>query len=247
MPVCAHILFGYMATIGVYDSGIGGLTTAKIILDRFAGNDLYYLADNLNHPFGSRDEDSLKEVVRNGIKAVRAHSDFTVLACNTASSVTDEKDVFKLLPPIGSCGREASETLILATPRTLSKIKCGDLFKVAETAELATLVEIQASLKCFKNSLDMSELLPYFASKLFKFKGVKNVILGCSHYLYCMPQISKVLGDATFIDGNENLCASLAEHIESKPEKISKIKFEFTSQNEEKKYAKILQILMNKQ
>ena len=38
-----------MAVIGIYDSGIGGLTSAKIILERFGGNDVYYLADNLNH------------------------------------------------------------------------------------------------------------------------------------------------------------------------------------------------------
>ena len=40
-----------MATIGVYDSGIGGLTTLKLLTENFGGNDFLYFADNLAHPF----------------------------------------------------------------------------------------------------------------------------------------------------------------------------------------------------
>lgn len=232
-----------MATIGVYDSGIGGLTTAKIILDKFSGNDLYYLADNLNHPFGNTDEDRLKETVRSGIKRVRNHSDVVVIACNTASSVTDEKDVIKLLPPLEIIKEQPDSSLLMATARTVAKI--GNGYNAADTSELATLVEIQASLNCIKGSLDMSNLTPYLAERLQKFKGVKNVILGCSHYLYCKQQISEVLGDVNFFDGNEGLCNELARDVECRPYKPAKITFEFTSQNDEKKYARILKILMN--
>ncbi len=247
-----------MTTIGVYDSGIGGLTTAKILLNRFAGNDLFYFADNLNHPFGNKDEDSLKETVRKGIAHVKAHSDIVVLACNTASSVTEEKDVIKLLPPIGDFCEDAENTLIMATNRTLCKIsdiKSDDAsqnksaflrdFKKADTSELATLVEIQASLQSRKGNLDMTELLPYFAERIFSFKGVKNVILGCSHYLYCKPQISKILGAVNYFDGNEYLCRELETQISAHPQSPAKITFGFTSQNEEKKYDRILKILMN--
>lgn len=234
-----------MAVIGIYDSGIGGLTTAEIILDRFAGNDIYYLADNRNHPFGNTDESKLKEIVDDGIKHLRAHSDIVVLACNTASSVTDDKDVVKLLPPADLYLDEAQDTLLMATARTLSKLHNADKFKVADTRELATLIEVQASLGYLKGHPDMSELLPYIAKRIHTFKGVKRVILGCSHYLYCKPQIRKVLGDVEFADGNEKLCESLEKHVSPRPEFPSKITFEFTSQNEYKKYETILKFLCN--
>lgn len=234
-----------MSVIGIYDSGIGGLTSAKIILDRFVGNDVYYLADNLNHPFGTKDEDALKEIVHNGIKRLRAHCEIVVLACNTASSITEDKDVIKLLPPVGMYEDEASDTLVMATVRTLSKLNIPSDYKIADTADLATLTEIQASLNYLKNSLSMEELIPYLAPRLHPFKGVKRVILGCSHYLYCKEQIKKCLGDVTFVDGNENMCAELANYVVRKPDFPSKIDFAFTSANEKKKYESILKILMN--
>ena len=234
-----------MAVIGIYDSGIGGLTSAKIILERFGGNDVYYLADNLNHPFVTKDEDALKDIVFEGIKRVRAHSDTVVIACNTASSITEDNDVIKLLPPIEQNAQDADSTLLMATVRTLGKIQNTGGCKVADTAELATLIEVQAGLNYLKNSLDMSELLPYLAPRLHKFKGVKKVILGCSHYLFCKPQITKCLGNVEFCDGNERLCASLAERVQSRPDMPAKITFDFTALNEGKKYNAILKMLLN--
>lgn len=235
-----------MAVIGVYDSGIGGLTTVKRILNEFIGNDIYYYADNLHHPFGNTDEDKLKAVIENGIKHVRAHSDTVVLACNTASSVTDDTDVIKLLPPIKEYAPDAQNTLILATARTLSKLNAPPDFKVADTKELATLIEIQASLNYLKGSLDMSELLPYIAMRLHTFKGVKRVILGCSHYLFCKEQITKILGDVEFCDGNDDLCEALKSNVYARPLEASRITYDFSALNEQKKYDKILKILMLK-
>lgn len=234
-----------MAVIGVYDSGIGGLTTVKRILNEFIGNDIYYYADNLHHPFGNTDEDKLKGVIENGIKHVRAHSDTVVLACNTASSVTDDADVIRLLPPINEFACDAQNTLILATARTLSKLNAPPEFKVADTKELATLIEIQASLTYLKGKLDMSELLPYIAMRLHAFKGVRRVILGCSHYLFCKEQITKVLGDVEFCDGNDNLCEALKNKVYARPLEASKITYDFSAMNEQKKYDKILKIIMS--
>ena len=133
----------------------------------------------------------------------------------------------------------------MATVRTLGKIQNTGGCKVADTAKLATLIEVQAGLNYLKNSLDMSELLPYLAPRLHKFKGVKKVILGCSHYLYCKPQITKCLGNVEFCDGNERLCASLAERVQSRPDMPAKITFDFTALNESKKYSAILKMLLN--
>lgn len=241
-----------MAVIGIYDSGIGGLTTAKTILNEFPGNDIYYLADNLHHPFGNTDEGTLKDIVSQGIKRVKAHSDAVVIACNTASSVTDETDVIKLLPPMDTYLKRADKTLLLATARTLEKLKSAvspssSFFPVADTKELATLVEIQASLHSARGNLDLKELLPYIAARLHTFKGVERVILGCSHYLYCKNEIRKVLGDVEFADGNAEVLNELSKYVSARPDFPSKLTFEFTSQNESKKYNKILQLLLSRQ
>lgn len=229
-----------MATIGVYDSGIGGLTTLKILLEKFAGNDFYYLADNASHPFGNKNEKQLENIVYDGVCKLKNNSDYVVLACNTASTVYKEKDVFKLLPKIP---HDTTDCLLLATEFTIEHTKTKNV-KIADTSELASLVEIQASINCKKGNLDMSALLPYIAERLFKFKGVETVILGCSHYPYCKNEISKILGNVRYVDGNETLVQDLEKHI-NKNKGQSSVKFAFSGFNEEKKYQKILSILQN--
>ncbi len=271
-----------MATIGVYDSGIGGLTTLKHLIQRFTGNDFYYLADNANLPFGSKSTEELTTVVNAGISKLRKHADIIVLACNTASSLTQDGDVYKLLPPVcGACSdpqckayraqnarsiqRETpiyqnldsdkcdtnrtqdadSATLLLATPKTIDNLSGKFSCKSAQTKDLATLIEIQASLRHARGDLDMSELMPYLYEKLSPFKGVKNVALGCSHYLYCKPQIRQILGDVTFCDGNNALIRELSKTVSSNSRAISKIDFAFTSTDESRKYENIMKLLVN--
>jgi len=228
-----------MATIGIYDSGIGGLTTVKKILDKFCGNEIFYFSDNLHHPFGNTPPSKLKEVVEGGIRFLRERSDIIVLACNTASSITDEKDVVKLLPPLCDFEDEAESTLVMATAGTLLALK-PEKFKTADTPELATLVEETAAA----NGIDMTALGGYLSEKIAQFKGVKNVILGCSHYAYCEKEIGKILGSVNFADGNDKLCAELAKKITPLP-RASKITFAFSAGDEKEKYSSLLRLLMN--
>ena len=76
-----------MATIGVYDSGIGGLTTLKLLTENFGGNDFLYFADNLAHPFGTKNERELENIVNSGVEKLKNKCDLVVLACNTASTI----------------------------------------------------------------------------------------------------------------------------------------------------------------
>lgn len=228
-----------MSVIGVYDSGIGGLTTLSKLLNIFSGNDFYYYADTARHPFGSKDEKELTEIVFNAVTKMKNNADYVVLACNTASSAYRYDDVFKLLPPVNDFSQES--TLLMATPNTLNSVNWD---KRAHTSTLASQIETQASISLLKNSLDMSALYTYLRVRLYKFKGVKNVILGCSHYPYCKKEITKILGNVNFADGNKRLIESLEKQC--KPiNKTSKITFNFSGQNEEKKYRKILSILIN--
>ncbi len=226
-----------VSTIGVYDSGIGGLTTLCALLDNFSGNNFFYYADNAHHPFGTKNVKELKEIVENAVCKMKNRADYVILACNTASTIYDKDDVYKLLPPIQEFSQE--DTLLMATPTTLENCNWT---KCAHTASLASQIEIQASIGHVKNSIDMSALYTYLRIRLFKFKGVKNVILGCSHYPYCKKEISKILGDVRYADGNENLIKRLSTQCR-KTDKISKITFEFSGQNEESKYRKILSVL----
>ena len=227
-----------MSVIGIYDSGIGGLTTLNEIQKAFGANDFFYYSDNLNHPFGIKTNEELKEIVSRAIEKLKLRCDVIVLACNTASSVYENDDVIKLLPPLEDVDKDSS--LLMATQSTIRNVDAR-FIATADTKELASLIEIQAFLNQKRGSLDMNALSIYLKTKLFRFKGVKTVILGCSHYPYCKAQIEKILGNVTFIDGNRSVINALKkQNLDGVAG--GKITFEFSGENREKEYRKILSL-----
>ncbi len=233
-----------MTTIGICDSGVGGLTTLKILKQNFPFADFYYLADNKNMPYGTKSKEELSCICSSLLKKLKAHSDLQVVACNTASSLIDDESVIKLLPPTGTSGK----TLYLATPMTINLLRQKnnnfqkDEVVFADTPELATLVEVYTAVGVRKNCLNMRELLPYLANKLFEFKGVNNVVLGCSHYLYLKNEISKILGKVNFFDGNCEIVNTLGKLLVTEKGEGT-VTFDFTADDESRKYSKLLALL----
>ncbi|OHB39742.1 MAG: glutamate racemase [Phenylobacterium sp. RIFCSPHIGHO2_01_FULL_70_10] len=74
--------------IGVFDSGVGGLTVHRKLVRRFPGADFVYLADQANAPYGGRPGEEIVELTRAGCDRLFAEGcDLVVLACNTASAI----------------------------------------------------------------------------------------------------------------------------------------------------------------
>ncbi len=74
--------------IGVFDSGVGGLTVHRRLVDRFPDADFVYLADQVNAPIGGRDGEAIVDLTRAGCERLfAAGCDLVVLACNTASAI----------------------------------------------------------------------------------------------------------------------------------------------------------------
>jgi glutamate racemase len=75
-------------TIGVFDSGVGGLTVHHRLVERFSDADFVYLADQANAPYGGRSGEEIVALTRAGCERLfESGCDLVVLACNTASSV----------------------------------------------------------------------------------------------------------------------------------------------------------------
>jgi glutamate racemase len=75
-------------SIGVFDSGVGGLTVHRRLVDRFPDADLIYLADQANTPYGGRGGPEIVDLTRAGCERLFAEGcDLIVLACNTAAGI----------------------------------------------------------------------------------------------------------------------------------------------------------------
>lgn len=75
-------------TIGVFDSGVGGLTVHRALVERLPAADFIYLADQANAPYGGRTGEEIVDLTRAGCERLfDAGADLVVLACNTASAI----------------------------------------------------------------------------------------------------------------------------------------------------------------
>jgi glutamate racemase len=74
--------------IGVFDSGVGGLTVHRTLVERFPAADLIYLGDQAHAPYGGRSGEEIVDLTRRGCERLfEAGANLVVLACNTAASV----------------------------------------------------------------------------------------------------------------------------------------------------------------
>lgn len=207
---------GRKAAVGVFDSGIGGLTVLKNCAEVFPLAQYYYLGDNQNAPYGERSEDEIfcftdrcvKKLIRKKVSAV-------VLACNTATAVCIARLRVKY-PDVAFIGtepavlpavRKGGNILVLCTPKTAhSQRLCGLIQRVPDAkitvyacCNLAKEVE-----DCVANSrtIDLSSHLPCGT-----FDGV---VLGCTHYVWLKEKIQAFYSSPVY-DGNEGVARRLKE------------------------------------
>jgi len=195
-------------SIGVFDSGVGGLSVLLEIQQRLPGVSLVYFADQRHVPYGSR---SLHEVqsLSHGITRFLLEQDcrLIVVACNTASAAALHalRSDFPATPFVGmepavKPAAERSETrkvAVLATPATFQ----GALFASVvdrfangvEVAEIIApgLVELIEAGETASEAVD-SVLLPALETAIAK--GVDTVVLACTHYSFVIPAILRILG-----------------------------------------------------
>ena len=179
-----------MSKIGIFDSGMGGVTVLKNLLNIYPYNTYIYIADEKYFPYGNKEKDQLLVYARRIVDYFLTRNVETIIiACNTLSSIVldDLKKEYKninIVGVIGSTIKRALEyknknMLLLATPNTIrSKVykngiesKSNNKIFEVETFELASLIEND-------DPLLEKEVLGY----LNRYNNIDVVILGCTHY-----------------------------------------------------------------
>lgn len=197
------------APIGVFDSGVGGLTVAREIMRNLPKEDIVYFGDTARVPYGSKSKDNIIRYSRQiihflqtkGVKAI-------VIACNTASALALEtvKDEFDI-PIIGVVEPGARAALsvtktnkvgVIGTEATVrssmyEKIMQNitpDVTVVAKACPLfVPLVE-----EGFKKHPVTDEIIDYYLAS-FKETDIDALILGCTHYPLLRSKIREYVGE----------------------------------------------------
>ncbi|MBW8012008.1 MAG: glutamate racemase [Chloroflexi bacterium] len=203
------------APIGIFDSGVGGLSILRAIRQQLPDEDILYLADQAHVPYGLR---SLLEVraFSTGITRYLLEQDvkLIVVACNAASAAALRylRATFPDIPTVGMepAVKPAAEQTnsgvvgVLATPATFQ----GELYAsvIERFAQGVTVLqhtcpglvdEIEAGRV---NGVETRRILEHAVQPMLA-QGLDTVVLGCTHYPFVIPLIQEIVGtDVRVID-----------------------------------------------
>lgn len=222
--------------IGVFDSGMGGVSTLIELKKIMPNEKFYYFGDSQNAPYGPRQSDDITNLSLNvadilykkNIKAI-------VVACNTATSVAIKslRDKYKDIPVIGvepavkvAVDAGGKNILVMATQTTIREKKFKQLtekFKSSSTIQSIAcpeLVQIAENDLINDSELCINQLNKYF--KQFDMSQIDAIVLGCTHFIFYKNYIREILGyKHLIVDGNLGTAIHLRNEL-SKRNLLSK-------------------------
>jgi glutamate racemase len=214
--------------IGVFDSGIGGLSVWKEMVKVLPHESIVYLADNAHCPYGPRPEAEIIALCEKNVDFLLAHHcKLIVVACNTATAAAIEALRSHYgLPFVGmepaikpaALHSKTGKVGVLATQGTLN----GKLFK-STSGKYATHVEMHVQIghglvelvEAGKAETPEAEhLLRKYVEPMLE-KGVDQIVLGCTHYPFLLSTLQKIAGKAVNIVDPAGAVALQAQRLVS--------------------------------
>ena len=202
--------------IGLFDSGVGGVTIWKAIHDLMPHENTIYLADSINAPYGQKSKQEIVDLCFKNVEFLLSKkAKIIVVACNTATTnaIKEMRLHFKI-PIIGiepaikpAATQSKTQTIgILATKGTLNSALFSK--SVARFHETKIIEQIGHGLvQLIENgdtsSLEITSLLQKHLEPMIA-ANIDYLVLGCSHYPFLIPEIKKILpAHITIIDSGE--------------------------------------------
>ena len=201
--------------IGVFDSGMGGLTCVKEVMKVMPGENVIYFGDTGRLPYGSRGADTIVKYVRQDIRFLRTFDiKMIIIACGTASSaalpwLADELDTDVLGGVEPAVKRAAAATKngrigVLGTAGTVRSGKYVEYIKNIDSGISVFQKACPMFVPLVENGYSSSEVTRIIAKEYLdevKAAGVDTLILGCTHYPLLKNVIRGIMGDGvTLID-----------------------------------------------
>ncbi|MDL2225793.1 glutamate racemase [Eubacteriales bacterium OttesenSCG-928-M02] len=217
--------------IGIFDSGLGGISVLSAIHSLMPQEHIIYLGDNGNAPYGPRSAEEIitlslacvNQLMKQGVKAV-------VIACNTASSVaTDiireqvDIPIIAMEPAIRPAKGmvNGGKVLVLATEATLSLNRYRD--RVMELAMDDQVINLPCPTFVTLVEEGMDDPMAWQAEIERVFSPIRHenidvVVLGCTHFPHILPQLAPYLEDifpgCQIIHGNDGTARQLLRVLE---------------------------------
>lgn len=218
--------------IGIFDSGIGGLTVVKAITELLPNENIIYFGDSEHMPYGNKTD---SEIIGYVLDVVRYISQFElksiVIACNTADSVARKKvvesydvPVFGVVDPASRMAAETTVNKRVGVIATAATVQSGSyeaaIGKYDQSIEvftkacplLATMVE---EGRFHKGDIVIETVLNEYLEPL-KDKDIDTLILGCTHYPLLIDIIKEIMPDVQIISSSQCAAQSIMQELKDR-------------------------------
>ena len=205
--------------IGIFDSGIGGLSVLHQALKSLPNENYLYFADVDNVPYGLKTNKQIKEYVNSAAQfMINKNVKAIVIACNTATSVDIEELRQKYTIPI--IGIEPAvkpainlnkdkRILLIATPVTVREEKLKKLLEKIDKEKKVDLIALPGLVKYAEKEEFVSKELEDYLNKEFIGLDLNNyseLVLGCTHFNYFKDTFRKIFpNEINILDGNKGI------------------------------------------
>ena len=215
-----------MCKIGVFDSGIGGLTVLEHLKKALPKEDFIFYADSLNNPYGEKTDEELFDITSNIVDYLSGRGcKIIVIACNTATTrcISYLRNKYPEIVFIGTepavkvaCDGNYHNTLVLATPATIQserlQILINDNKKKLNNVYLVPCFGLANAIE-LEDTKRQEEIINNIY-QLYKEAEIDAIVLGCTHYPHIKDLISKYFKNVALLDGGEGVARETKKQME---------------------------------
>ena len=220
--------------IGIFDSGLGGLTTVSEVLRELPEENIVFIADTANMPYGPK---SRKQIVSCSLNCVSLLNEYDlkalVIACNTSDAAASEilRDtspipVFGVIEPAARRAAGVTRNKRVGVIATSSTVRSGRYLKLIQSFDsdievtsvacprLTPMIESGAFIH------DRDNLKSVFRSYLSRFeeKDIDTLVLGCTHYDILSKMAEEMYPDLKLVSSSREVVADLKTYLEESGE-----------------------------
>ena len=219
--------------IGIFDSGIGGLTVLKTLYNNYPNNDYIYYGDTINLPYGSKTKEELNNLSEHDVEfLIKEKVDMIIIACGTVSSncLTHLKNKYSLpiydiiSPTIKYLNSSTYSNIgIIATSATInSNIFKNNLNKNVYQIETPSFVPLIEQNKKDEINIAIDNYLKEYTNK------IDILVLGCTHYPIIKDELNKYFDNKIELLDMSNLLLDKLKNDRNSSIKIYYIKLNKT-------------------
>lgn len=216
-------------SIGIFDSGLGGLTVLKVLSQKFPQESFTYLGDIARLPYGNKSPETIRKYGLQILKFLKEQNvKALIIACNSASTVFLGDNDFDGIPLLNVIEPGSAAALNVSPDKKIAVL--GTSATIRSHAYEKTLKKLDSSVEVTEQACPLlvplveegfvqdpiTEMALERYLKEIKAKQIGTVILGCTHYPVLKPDFKKVLGpNINLVESGEVLAEQISHLFQS--------------------------------